>query len=99
MCAFISADDERLTHWAVEHPTSWTSVDVLDWVYHVAFESGVDPSSISGENMRNVTGAMLLAMTTEDFRRLVGAFGDVLYDSFSGFLSKCKRRMNSVYVV
>lgn len=68
--------------WTQKHPEHWTQNEILDWIYFVASEIDVDPTTIRGEGFQNITGPQLCRMSLEDFLRSDPVNGKCFYDMF-----------------
>ncbi|KAH9519116.1 ETS- transcription factor Elf-3 [Bulinus truncatus] len=79
-------DADRLLSWTRHHPENWSSSDVLDWIFFVGQERGLDMQEFRGENFQNLTGAQLCQMSQDSFSQLEPRFGRVFYEMFKSLL-------------
>ncbi|XP_059150643.1 ETS-related transcription factor Elf-3-like isoform X2 [Physella acuta] len=79
-------DGDRLLSWTRHHPERWSSNEVLDWLFFVAQERGLEMQEFRGENFQNLSGAQLCQMSLADFTRLEPHFGTVIYEMFKALL-------------
>ncbi|KAK6972846.1 ETS-related transcription factor Elf-3 [Biomphalaria glabrata] len=79
-------DSDRLLSWTRHHPENWSSSDVLDWIFFVAQERGLDMQDFRGENFQNLTGAQLCQMGLGDFTQLEPRFGRIIYEMLKNLL-------------
>lgn len=82
-----SEDGESLLSWTRHHPEHWTRTQVLDWLFFVAQERGLDMQELRGEAFQSVTGGQLCRMSLDDFGRLEPKYGLVLYQMFKKLLA------------
>ncbi|CAG5136847.1 unnamed protein product [Candidula unifasciata] len=80
-------ESDKLLSWTLQHPEGWTNTEVLDWVFFVAQERGLDMQEFRGENFQAFTGAQLCQMGPEDFTRLEPKFGKIIYGMLRKLLS------------
>ncbi|BFZ05323.1 hypothetical protein BsWGS_08362 [Bradybaena similaris] len=79
-------ESDKLLSWTLQHPEGWTNTEVLDWVFFVAQERGLDMQEFRGENFQAFTGAQLCLMGPEDFTRLEPKYGKIIYGMFRKLL-------------
>ncbi|CAL1540469.1 unnamed protein product, partial [Lymnaea stagnalis] len=79
-------DNDRLLSWTRHHPENWSSSEVLDWLFFVAQERGLDMQEFRGENFQNINGMQLCQMGLGDFTRLEPRFGRSIYEMFKNLL-------------
>ncbi|KAL8594860.1 hypothetical protein ACOMHN_016101 [Nucella lapillus] len=81
-----TTDSNSLLSWTRQHPEHWTHSEVLDWLFYVAQERGMDMQDLRGEAFQTLTGRQLSHMTREDFSRLEPKYGGLLYQMFKTLL-------------
>ncbi|XP_076451007.1 uncharacterized protein LOC143286931 isoform X2 [Babylonia areolata] len=79
-------DSDSLVSWTRQHPEHWSHTEVLDWLFYVAQERGLDMQELRGEAFQSLTGRQLSRMTREDFSRLEPKHGAFLYHMFKTLL-------------
>lgn len=67
--------------WTDKHPKSWSSEEVVNWIYSMAALHNID-NTVRGEAFRTVTGKDLYNMTADDFRKLSDEHFQVFYQGF-----------------
>ncbi|XP_076471803.1 uncharacterized protein LOC143301415 [Babylonia areolata] len=80
-------DSDSLLSWTRHHPEHWSRTEVLDWLFYVAQERGLDMTDFRGEAFQSLTGSQLCRMGVEDFTRLEPRYGALLYQMFKKLLS------------
>ena len=82
-----ATESESLLSWTRQHPEHWTRTEVLDWLFFVAQERGIDMQDFRGEAFQSLTGSHLCRMSMDDFARLEPKYGSLLYQMFKKLLS------------
>jgi len=90
-------DPDTLMSWTQKHPEHWTQNEILDWIYFVASEIEVDPTTIRGEGFQNITGPELCRMDLDDFLRSDPVNGKCFYDMFQGLHKDGKHNYFFIY--
>jgi hypothetical protein len=76
-----------LLSWTRQHPEHWTRTEVLDWLFYVAQERGLDMQDLRGEAFQSVSGSQMCRMGIEDFCHLEPKYGALLYQMFKKLLA------------
>ena len=83
----LATESESLLSWTRQHPEHWSRTEVLDWLFFVAQERGLDMQDFRGEAFQSLAGAHLCRMSIDDFARLEPKYGPLLYQMFKKLLS------------
>ncbi|XP_070199469.1 ETS-related transcription factor Elf-3-like isoform X1 [Littorina saxatilis] len=83
----METESENLLSWTRQHPEHWTRTEVLDWLFFVAQERGIDMQDFRGEAFQSLTGSQLCRMSMEEFGQVEPKYGGLLYQMFKKLLS------------
>lgn len=87
MTCIAGGDSDSLLSWTRQHPEHWSRAEVLDWLFFVAQERGLDMQDFRGEAFQSLTGSQLCHMTMDDFMLLEPKYGILLYQMLKKLLS------------
>lgn len=87
LCYFITdysscPEVKDFKSWTEKHPDSWSSNEVLDWIFDVANERNLDVAHLHAENFRTVTGYHLCRFTQQEFHERDPDYGTLYYEIF-----------------
>ncbi|XP_048727260.1 ETS homologous factor-like isoform X3 [Ostrea edulis] len=75
-------DSNEFARWSNKHPETWSSQEVLDWIFYTAEKNGIDCEHLYAENFRNIAGFDLCKMGLDGFLRLEPNYGRLFYKMF-----------------
>lgn len=82
-----NGEGDSLLSWTRQHPEHWTRTEVLDWLFFVGQERGIDMQDFRAEAFQSLTGSQMCRMSLEDFISLEPKYGVLLYQMLRKLLS------------
>ncbi|XP_041366538.1 ETS-related transcription factor Elf-3-like [Gigantopelta aegis] len=79
-------EQDGFLSWTRKHPEHWSCKEVLDWLFFLGQEKGLDMSELRGEGFQNLTGSQLCRLTEEEFFQIDPKFGKLFYEMLKKML-------------